>query len=208
MTWIAAATLLMPMRQALAISFKVFSANPGRAAQRIIAVPRELNERLAPGRGESSFVLDADECAADAAEVSERARFLVGQLTTIDDPYDVIDAVELAESLSGGHLDSHREALLTAWAITRPDDPLSDPDALLGWLSQASAAPLAEHGATVAGMILSATPTARQLRWIDQAITQRLIDLDPGLRTDSRSWPPSSPRRGPAPHRGSSASPR
>ena len=65
MTWIAAATLLMPMRQALAISFKVFSANPGRAAQRIIAVPRELNERLAPGRGESSFVLDADECAAD-----------------------------------------------------------------------------------------------------------------------------------------------
>ena len=73
------------------------------------------------------------------AEVSERARFLVGQLTTIDDPYDVIDAVELAESLGGGHLDSHREALLTAWAITRPDDPLSDPDALFGWLSEASA---------------------------------------------------------------------
>ena len=179
MTWIAAATLLMPMRQALAISFKVFSANPGRAAQRIIALPRELNERLAPGRGESSFVLDADECAADAAQVSERARFLVGQLTTIDDPYDVIDAVELAESFSGGHLESHREALLTAWAITRPEDPLSDPDALFGWLSQACPAPLAEHGATVAGIILSAAPTARQLRWIDQAITQRLIDLDP-----------------------------
>ena len=179
MTWIAAATLLMPMRQALAISFKVFSANPGRAAQRIIAVPRELNERLAPGRGEPSFVLDADECAADAAEVSERARFLVRQLTTIDDPYDVIDAVELAESLSGERLGSDREALLTAWALARPGDPLSDPDAMFGWLSQASATLLAEHGATVADMILSARPTARQLRWIDQAITQRRIDLDP-----------------------------
>lgn len=178
MKWIAAATLLMPMRQALTISFKVFSANPGRAPQRIIAVPRELHPQLAPERGESSFVLDADECTADPIEVSERASFLTGQFASVDDPYDVIDAVELAESLGDDHPDGRREALLTAWALTRPDEPPSDPGALFGWLSQAGAALLAEHGAAVASMILGATPSARQLRWIDQAITQRLIGLD------------------------------
>ena len=67
---------------ALDVSFKVFSREPRPGRQRIVAVPRELNQQLAPGRGESSFVLDADECAADAAEISERARFLVGQLAT------------------------------------------------------------------------------------------------------------------------------
>ena len=123
-------------------------------------------------------MLDADECTADAGEVSERARFLAGQLASVDDPYDVVDAVELAESLDGDHPDGRREALLTAWALTCPGDPLGDPGALFGWLSRASTTLLADHGAAVASMILGATPSARQLRWIDQAITQRLIGLD------------------------------
>jgi hypothetical protein len=178
MTWIAAATLLMPMRQALTISFKVFSANLGRAPHRIIAVPREVHPQVAPGRGESSFVLDADDCASDEVEISERARFLAGQLASADDPYDVVDALELAEFLRGDHPDGRHDALLTAWALTRPGDPVGDPDALFSWLSRATVALTAEHGITVASMILRATPSARQLRWIDRAITQRLIDLD------------------------------
>ena len=178
MYWVAAATLLMPMRQALAISFKVFSASPGRAPQRVIAVPRDLSPQLTPGRGESSFVLDADECTADESEASERAQFLANRFASVDDPYDVIDAVELAEQLTVDRPESRREALLTAWALTRPGDPLTAPDALYGWLSRASAALLAEYGSTVSGMILDAKPSARPLRWIDQAIAWRHIDLD------------------------------
>ena len=65
--WIAAATLLLPARAALDVSFKVFCANPPRASQRIVAVPKELNPQFAPGRGDSAFVLDADEAASDAS---------------------------------------------------------------------------------------------------------------------------------------------
>ena len=49
LTWIAAATLLLPVRHALGVSFKVFSSDPLGAEQRIVAVPSELNPHLAPG---------------------------------------------------------------------------------------------------------------------------------------------------------------
>ena len=179
MTWIAAATLLMPMRVALNLSFKVFSASPARASQRIVAVPRELNPQLAPGRGEPSFILDADECAADDAETSERARFLVGHLASVDDPYDVVDAVELAESLDAGRPLGSREALLTAWAVTRPADPLTDPAALFQWLSRADAALVKEYGTAVAATILDDSPSAEALGWIDRNVAHALIGLDP-----------------------------
>ena len=102
MTWIAAATLLLPERRALDISFKVFSNAPLRAGQRVVAAPAELNPQLAPGRAGEAFVLDAAACAADDAPVSARAAFLVGRLAADCDPYDVVDAVELAEEIAGG----------------------------------------------------------------------------------------------------------
>ena len=76
--WIAAATLLLPIRAALEVSFKVFCANPGQASQRIVAVLKELNPQVVPGRTDSVFVVDADEAISDAAKVSDRARFWVG----------------------------------------------------------------------------------------------------------------------------------
>ena len=48
--WIAAATLLLPIRAALEVSFKVFCANPWQASQRIVAVLKELNPQIVPGR--------------------------------------------------------------------------------------------------------------------------------------------------------------
>ena len=65
--WIAAATLLLPIRAALEVSFKVFCANPRRASQRIVAVPKELNPQVLPGRAGSAFVLDAEEAISDEA---------------------------------------------------------------------------------------------------------------------------------------------
>ena len=47
--WIAAATLLLPIRAALEVSFKVFCANPWQASQRIVAVLKELNPQVVPG---------------------------------------------------------------------------------------------------------------------------------------------------------------
>ena len=177
--WIAAATLLLPVRLALDVSFKVFSSNPLRAAQRIVAVPQELNKQLSPGRGDTVLVLDADECAFDDVEVSGRAGFFAGRLADVDDPFDVIDAVELAAALGDGAPLGDPDAMLTAWALTRPADPVSDLAALFRWLSAAAAPLQHEHGAAVASLLLGADPPASVLRWIDDATTRGIIALDP-----------------------------
>lgn len=176
--WVTAATLLLPTRLALDVSFKVFSSNPLRAEQRIVAVPKELNAQLAPGRGDSVLVLDAEECGIDDIAASVRASFLVEQLLSVDDPYDVVDAVELAESLSAGLRPGDPDAMHTAWALTRPADPLIDPAALARWLKQAGAPLQRDYGPAVAGMILAAYPPAGMLRWLDQALGRRVIELD------------------------------
>jgi hypothetical protein len=178
--WVTAVTLLLPTRLALDVSFKVFSSNPLRAEQRIVAVPKELNAQLAPGRGDSVLVLDAEECAIDDIAASVRASFLVEQLLSVDDPYDVVDAVELAESLSGGLRPGDPDAMHTAWALTRPADPLIDAAPLARWLSRAEAQLQRDYGPAVAGMILAAGPPANVLRWLDQALSRRIMELDPG----------------------------
>jgi hypothetical protein len=178
LSWIAAATLLLPVRLALDVSFKVFGSNPFRAQQRVVAVPKELSTQLGPGRPESVLILDAEECVIDDATISGRARFLVEQLTGVDDPYDVIDAVELAESLGGVSGAEGLDAMLTAWAVTRPADPPPDPVALSRWLYRARPHLQRDFGPAVASMILGAAPPAGMLRWLDDAASRAAIDLD------------------------------
>jgi GTPase-associated protein 1, N-terminal domain type 2/GTPase-associated protein 1, middle domain len=178
MAWIAAATLLLPVRRALDISFKVFCVNPLRAEQRIVAVPRELNPQLAPGRADSTFVLDAEGCVSDEAETSARARFLVRQLAAASDAYDVVDAVELAESLAAGGQADAADAIVTAWALTLPDSPITDPDALLRWLEGAPPEVLREHGSPAGRRLLEAEPSADALRFLDLAASDGRIAAD------------------------------
>ena len=178
MAWIAAATLLLPERRALDVSFKVFSASPLRAQQRVVAAPADLNPQLGPGRVSGLFVLDTATCTADEAERSERAAFLVGKLTGGDDPYDVVDAVELAEELSRATELADTDALRTGWALTRPDDPLPEPQLLFRWLNGATPEQQREHGPAVAAMLLAAGPPAGALRWLDTAAVSGELDLD------------------------------
>jgi hypothetical protein len=177
--WIAAATLLLPARIALDVSFKVFSSNPLRSDQRIVAVPEELNKQFAPGRGDTVLVLDAGSCAFDDVPVSGRAAFFTERLAVVDDPYDVVDAVELAASLGEEDRLGGPDAMLTAWALTRPDDPRPDPAALFRWLARTDQGRQREHGPAVAGMLLGGDPPAAVLRWIDEAVARAVIEIDP-----------------------------
>lgn len=187
MTWIAAATLLLPARQALNVSFKVFSSIPLRTELRVAAAPAALFPQLGLGRSGGAFVLDAVACAADETQASERALFFTSRFTADEDPYDVVDAVELASLLGGGALGKGalggRDAMLTAWAVTRsgPDGEPPEPDALLRWLSGAAPPLLDEHGPAVAELILSGTPTAGALRWIDRTVADKRLSLDPAV---------------------------
>lgn len=185
MTWIAAATLLLPTRRALDVSFKVFSSIPLRAEHRIAAAPASLFPQIAPGRDEAALVLDATSCACDETATSARAAFFTEKLLADADPYDVVDAVELAAALDGdGDGDGAsrlggREAMLTAWALTRPDEPVADPAALYRWLSGTSRALLDEHGPAVSALILTTAPPADVLRWLDGAVTGKRLAVDP-----------------------------
>jgi hypothetical protein len=178
-TWVAAATLLLPARLALDVSFKVFSSIPLRTDHRVAAAPAALFPQIAPGRGGGAFVLDARTCTADEGAVSERAAFFTEKFTADGDPYDVVDAVELADTLGDPrqHLGGH-DAMLTAWAVSRPDDPLPEPGALSRWLSSVPPALLHEHGLAAATLILGADPDPTVLRWIDGAVAAKRLALD------------------------------
>ncbi len=174
MNWIAAVTLLLPSREALGISFKVFSSAPLEAQHRIVAAPADLFPKIAPGLSGQRFVLDARTGAADEADTSERAAFFAGRFTAEADPYDVVDAVELAGVLGGG-----RDAVLTAWALTKPDDPRPEWAALYRWLMAAGPELLDEHGPAVVAIILESAPPAEPLRWIDAAVADKRLAYDP-----------------------------
>jgi hypothetical protein len=68
--------------------------------------------------------------------------------------------------------------MLTAWALTRPDDPLSEPAALSRWLAAASPALLDEHGPAVVTLVLDAAPDPEVLRWIDAAAGAKRVAVD------------------------------
>jgi GTPase-associated protein 1, N-terminal domain type 2/GTPase-associated protein 1, middle domain len=181
MRWIAAATLLLPQRQALEVSFKVFSSAPLRAQQRVVAAPPDVSPDLRPGAGLGIFVLDAATCAADEATVTERAAFLVSRLAGDTDPYDIVDAADLAYELGGRRWPQDIATLHAAWALTRPDDPVTEPDEILRWLQQAGNAPLREHGAALAGALLapaSARASAGLLRWLDAQAADGELEFD------------------------------
>ena len=178
MRWIAAATLLLPQQQALQVSFKVFSGAPLRTQQRVVAAPPDVNPDLRPGAGLGVFVLDTATCRADEASVTERAQFLVGKFAGEADPYDIVDATDLAYELSGGAWPQDVAAVLAAWSLTRPGDPVDDPDALFRWLKQAGQAQLREHGPSVTETMMAGNPSADQLRWLDAQVTRRELEFD------------------------------
>lgn len=202
LTWIAAATLLLPARHALDVSFKVFSSVPLRAEHRVVSAPAELFPQLGPGRVSQAFVLDAAACSCDDAQSSDRAAFFVAQLAADGDPYNVVNAVELAEVLGGpdGEPLSAADAMLTAWALTRPDGPLSDPDPLSRWLQSAGPELRTEYGPAVATLILDSGPSADVLGWIGLMVAAKQLDLDPAtVRVRLLAAELANVRDGPAP---------
>lgn len=107
--WIAAATLLLPLKRALRVSFKIFVADAQYGQHDIIVLHPEWAGRWADtGDGQGFVVFDLDRERHTSTEVTESARFWVPRFLSAD-PLDVVDAVELAGQL----------------AQTRGDDPAS-----------------------------------------------------------------------------------
>lgn len=99
MQWIALGTLLLPTETALTLSVRAFAPEPLSAPQRIVAMYPPAFDR-APNivlqQGISG--IDIDTHTTGSIAVTERARFWAHQFVTAD-PYEVIDAMELAGRL-------------------------------------------------------------------------------------------------------------
>ena len=167
MRWIAAATLLLPQRQALEVSFKVFSGTPLRTQQRVVAAPPGANPGLRPGAGLGIFVLDTATGRADDAAVNERAQFLVGKFAADEDPYDIVDAIDLAYELGRGAWPQEVAELHAAWVLTCPGARDTDPDWLFRWLRQASKEQLHKYGPAITEALLAGNAPIDLLRGLD-----------------------------------------
>jgi len=94
--WIAAATLLLPRPEALHVSFKVFVADGQYGQHDIIALhPQWAGSWADTEPGSGLAVFDLGRGCHTEVDVTDAACFWVPRLLA-EDPYDVVDAVELA----------------------------------------------------------------------------------------------------------------
>jgi hypothetical protein len=177
--WIAAATILLPIRVALGLSFKVFVNNIHQASQRIIAVPKELNSTVRMDAAGSRFVLDATDSTCGAFETTPLAEFWVSLLLEAEDAYDVVEAVDLADVLAGNDPTLAAEAPETAWAVTAEGEMPANPGGLIRWLTRPKASNLEEYEVAVADRLIeSGLADASTLLWMERQADVGKLGVD------------------------------
>ncbi|MBV8994158.1 MAG: hypothetical protein JO287_10775 [Pseudonocardiales bacterium] len=186
--WIAAATLLLPQSEALRVSFKIFVADGQYGQHDIIALHPEWAGRWSePGAGSGLTVFDFHRGRDTDVEVTAAARFWVPRLLA-GDPYDVVDAVELAGQFARAR---------AADATDAPVQP-TGADRLAAVVAACSEQLTStDHGQQVADWLLSAPEEAVQIAR-DSVLAAVLPALSaassgPALRTlaaaaESRGW--------------------
>lgn len=179
--WIAAATILLPMKQALGISFRVFNNSRNEARFRALGLPADLVPPFTPGSRPGVFLLDDETLIADAVPASDRARFWVDLLVRAEEPYDVVSAVDIADALiPAGLSDPYKlaDARVVAWSISDPDGEAIDADALGRWLYTASETAIDNYGAAVAGKLLAdESVKAKNISVVDALVSDGRISL-------------------------------
>lgn len=183
--WIAAATILLPMADALAVSFRVFTSNIDDAPHRVVAVPRDLHPNLLPGSRPRAFIIDAATDETDELPPSARASFWVSQLADAEEPYDVVEAVELAADIGGGNDQEVSDARAAAMAVCDPDRPIGDVAAVGRWLHRAFGTRHDSAAQSIVSRLIEAKDVrVDDLRLLDQLAASERVAVDAGdLRT-------------------------
>ncbi len=186
--WVAAATLLLPRPQALRISFKIFVVDGQYGQHDIIALHPEWAGRWADtGAGSGLAVFDLDRGRHTDVEVTAAAAFWVTRLLA-KDPYDVVDAVELAGQFARvGATGTSKETDATdadrlAAVVDAAGERLTAPGQLqqaTDWLLTAPEEALKIARDSVLTAVLEAAPGAPELRKLAAV-------------ADSRGWAPAT----------------
>ncbi|GAA4720004.1 GTPase-associated protein 1-related protein [Phytohabitans rumicis] len=148
--WIAAATLLLPQRRALAVGFKVFTPDPARAVQPVVAVHPDWDATTARVGNDLGYaVFDLVNGGCSEVEPTPSARRWVELFCTLD-PFDVVDVIEVAAEST---LDDQDAAMLGRTAILRERPTEQSARTLLGWLRDTPRDLLAAHRGTIVDLL-------------------------------------------------------
>lgn len=178
--WIAAATILMPMEQALSVSFSVFVRSVEKAPHRVVAVPASLNPGVTAGSSRSRvFVIDALTDESDEIEVSSRASFWVRQLSAADEPFDVVEAVERAASYGGTNEQDYSDARVAAMAVSVEGWTIEDASGVGRWVQRALDSAFRSDAMSVIERLVTAEDVRLEdLRLLDQLAARGVVALD------------------------------
>jgi hypothetical protein len=146
LTWIAAATLLLPQSKAVGIGFKVFTTNPAQCRQQIVAVHADSGVTIPSPTANSGYVVvDLTRNTWSPVPAAPTAGAWANDFVT-DDPYDVVESIEFAGST--GLRGSAARSVARAVVMNRPVEP-DTATAVLKWLSTGPPKLLDAHGAII-----------------------------------------------------------
>ena len=173
LTWLAAATILLPRAEALRIGFKVFVANAEYSTHDVIAVHSDLAGSYRGASANSGFVVfDLDAGVRSSVTLTATARHWVPRFLRRD-CFDVLDAVELSGVLRSS--DPHHDGVeRTIAGMLILGEPLraADVDGVIDWLASSSG-PLSERLlAQLFALILDGSVDSNQLEALGRAATQ------------------------------------
>jgi hypothetical protein len=166
--WIAAATLLLPQRRALAVGFKVFTTNPSYCPLPVLAVHPDWAGPYRSVDASSGFVvLDLVTRRHTPIEVDEQAELWADLFLDVD-PYDVMDAVELADTIErAGGTRAQGRAIAIAGMFGRAPRPRDVP-AVAAWVARGDANLVHDHGEAAVHAVLGIA-AGENLRLLDEA---------------------------------------
>jgi hypothetical protein len=182
--WIAAATLLLPQRLALAIGFKVFTTSPAYCSLPVLAVhPDWAGPYRSVDNSAGFVVLDLLTRRHTAVTPDAEAQQWVG-LFLDSDVYDVMDAVELADIVAAARTKASHARVVAVAAVlgTRPRP--ADIPAVAEWIAAGPADLVGQHGEAVVSTLLADADT-EGLRILDGAAARgRIVGSARAIRAE------------------------
>ncbi|GAA2806618.1 GTPase-associated protein 1-related protein [Saccharopolyspora taberi] len=181
--WIAAGTLLLPQETALRIGFRVFATNPQYSRHEVLALHPDWAGQLADTARDDGFVVFNLETGRHSpVEPSGSAQHWVPRFLRAD-PFDVIDAVELAHRFAReGNRDRPTTADRLVSGVLTFGDPVDNHAhalELADWLVSSSTADALEP---VVEAIMSERPSASVLRKLAEAVRTGPVELAVQIR--------------------------
>ncbi|MCY1141178.1 GTPase-associated protein 1-related protein [Actinoplanes sp. Pm04-4] len=175
--WVTAATLLVPHQQALGIDFKIFTLNPAYTDHRILAVHPDWSTGSASLDNQLGYLV-FDLVRQDWTPVEpdpQSTRWV--ELFLGEDPYDIVDAVEIAAAASAGHpgLAPVETSFGLAVVLGRPPEAHAV-GPIVTWLAGASAALVERYGPDLVDRLLEdpGRLPIEELDALDAAVSARL----------------------------------